>query len=254
MLNKPFALLVLLGAALACYGNEEQRLNPRGLSAESFLAYARQPFVQNAWGRFSGTVQHQGPAGRVKLPIYLAVMFQQDFMRAQIILDRTAYYGIMQVYYSAGLPNVTVDLPDKEPAVSLKELGIEPKDITFSFLYWKFERELAMEEVRGQDCRVMQLRHPDTGDHVTAWFSADYFFPLQVVSYESGEDTASRTLEFTDFKKHNDVWYVTKMRLQGPGWKTQVKFGDGEMHMSEESPPPPDLFFSPQEVPEGPRE
>jgi len=238
------------GADLRAEADAGREAPPRDLPPEVFLESARQPFVQDAWGRFAGTVQYRGPAGRVKMPIYLAVMFQPDFMRAQVVLDRTAHYGIMQVYYSRGLPNITVQMPEQAPAVDLKTLGIEPKDITFSFLYWRFERELAMDEVRGQDCRVMELRHPDTGERVTAWFSADYFFPLQVVSHEADAGMPARTLEFTDFKKHGDIWYVTKLRLQGPDWKTQVKFGEGEIHLSADDPPPPDLFFSTQKLPE----
>ncbi len=240
-----FGALLMAASTLgstACFA-AESKFEPRLLPASEFLLYARQPFVQNAWGRFMGVIQYRGAAGRrAKLPIQMSVMFRQDFMRAQITLDDRAVYNIMQVYYATGLPHVTISMPEVETVPSLADMGLKPKDVTFSFLYWELVEERAMEKIRGRDCRVMQLRHPETEEEVTAWFSADYFFPLRVLSFEAGEKIHSRELEFTDFKKHQDIWYVTELRLEGRGWKTRLKFGDGEIHPGEEQAPPPNLF------------
>jgi hypothetical protein len=221
------------------------RIEPRDLTPEVFLKYARQPFVQNAWGRFSGTIQFRGENGKHKLPVYFSLLFRADFMRVQVILDETDVYNVMQVYYREGTPSITIEKPEAERAPSLADLGIKPEDITFSFLYWDLVKEVDGEEVRGHDCRVMNLVNPRTGDTATVWFSAEYLFPLKVICRDKGAaETEARTLEFTDFERHGDIWYVKNLRLEGNNWKTRVKFTDGEIFPTEDKLPPPNLFLT----------
>jgi len=232
---------VLASVLAACIASAAED----GLPADLFLAQVRQPFARNAWGRFSGSVQHRGPKGRAKMPIRLGLLFGTDFMRAHCLLDERALYTVRQSY-AAQAGEVQVSLPEQEPKVGLADLGIAPHDITFSFLYWAFEEELAGDKIRGRPCRVMRLRHPTTGERVDAWFSAEYYFPLRVVSYEPNAEEPARTLEFTDFQKHENMWYIKSITLRGDDWKTQVKFSDGELALTEEQPPPTDLFPRPE--------
>ena len=215
------------------------------LPPQAFLIRARQPFAQNAWGRFSGTVQHRGPLGKAKMPISVGMLFGTDFLRAQFLLDGFAVYSIRHSYAEGSSSQVDLRVPSREPEIGLTALGIAPEDVTFSFLHWDFVKELDRDKIRGQPCRVMQLRHPDTEDWADVWFSAEHFFPLKVEVHPPGEGEVARTLEFTDFKRHGDMWYIKSLTLEGPNWKTQVKFGEGEIELTEEKPPPVGLFPRP---------
>jgi hypothetical protein len=216
----------------------------RDLPGEVFLRMAQRPFRNNAWGRFAGRIQHRSDGLNTKMEIHLSVLFQEDLMRGQLVLDRHKLYGITQIYYAEGVPGTTLDLPPEESSPTLAELGVRAEDLAFSFLYWEPLRELEMDEVRGRDCRVFRFRHPDTEEEVEAWFSVEYLFPIKAKWFEPGTDQPSRTLEFTDFERDGDLWYVKSFRMEGDGWKTRVKFTDGELHLVEEEPPPPDLFLS----------
>ncbi len=229
-------------------GAEVREIKPKELPADVFLQLARRPFRNNAWGRFAGIIQHRSDTLKAKMQIHMSVLFQEDLMRGQLVLDRHKLYGITQVYYAKGTPGTTLDIPENEEKPTLAELGVRAEDLAFSFLYWTPVAELEIDKVRGRECRVFKFRHPQTGERVTAWFSVDYLFPLKAVWFNpdkanEGADQAGRTLEFTDFERDGDLWYIKAFRLEGDGWKTRVKFVDGELHLCEDESPPPNLFL-----------
>ena len=246
MTSKRTAIVFVLACTWVAWARGEA---PETIPADRFLELARRPFTQNAWGQFRGRVQHRGPEGRYSMDLRLSLLLRRDFLRAQIVLDSKTVYNIMQVYYKDGLPNVTISEPRPEPEHGLQDLGIEPSDITFSFLYWQLEREHEAQEVRGHRCRVLELKHPETGDRVRAWFSAEHAFPLRVRTVDGGTSSVPRVIEFTEFKKEGELWYVKNLRLsKGTTWKTQVTFSRADMALAEEKPPPPSLFL-PEHLP-----
>ncbi|MFO7820742.1 MAG: hypothetical protein R6V56_01585 [Lentisphaeria bacterium] len=242
------ALLALALTTVFAYGREteDKEVDPRDLSSREFLHYARRPFAQEAWGYFSGTVQHRGTDAPRKTPVELSLLFKKDLIKAQLVLDETQVYNITQVYMGNRPPQITVTPPPKQRGkTSLQELGITPRDLTFAFLYWKFiEESDKQEKVRGQECRIMLLKDPRSETHARVWFSAKYLFPLRVrtLKIQNGTKTIKRELEFTDFKRHKKIWYVKALRLEGPAWKTRVKFDQAELAFTDEHPPPPNLF------------
>lgn len=197
-----------------------------GLPVEDFLLRARRPLLQDAWTRCSGTIQQQRD-GQVhpKVLIRLDIRFAATGLSAQVVLDGRQTYGIEQRYAESAVPDVRVTLPAEDGEPSLHELGIETEDITFSFLYWNFSRELESASVRGQPCRVIELLHPGKAEAVRVHFSRDYFFPLRVDWYHVGAEQAWRQLEFKDFKRRDEMWFVQELILNGPGWKTKSRSG-----------------------------
>jgi hypothetical protein len=239
-----FANFAIMADAVA---DDTNQIKPRDLPADVFLRVARRPFRNNAWGRFAGIIQHRSDTLKTKMQIHMSMLFQEDLMRGQLVLDRHKLYGITQVYYAKGVPGTTLDIPENEEKPTLDDLGVRAEDLAFSFLYWTPVAELEMDKVRGRECRVFKFKHPQTGERVTAWFSVDYLFPLKAAWFEPSEEgngeVVKRTLEFTDFERDGDLWYIKAFRLQGEGWKTRVKFVDGELHLCEDEPPPPNLFL-----------
>lgn len=219
-------------------------VNLRELPAEEFLAYARQPFPQNGWGRFSGHAICVGPAGRKRASIALAALFRPDFVRAQVVVDETAVYEINQIRYVHGTPHTTVHEPDVEVAFGLRDFGLKPEDVTFSFLHWDFVRELDMQQFRGQQCRVFELHHPGSAGKAVSWFATDTPFPLYVEFHDDNTGEPTRTIQFTDFKRQGDAYFIQNFRVEGRDWKTRVRLPVGEIRLSDDVPPPVDLFVA----------
>jgi hypothetical protein len=236
------ALLLFLPGTAGAADGDEGKMELDDLSAEQFLAVARRPFLQDAWAELEGKVQHKGPGGMVQAPLRLAVLMHRDYLRAQFTLDGTDVYNVTQSYAGTGIANVQVEQPGEIRAASLADLGVRVEDITFSFLYWELVGEEDPRRVRGHRCRVMTLRNPQTYGHVVACLSAKYVGPLRVEYYPPGAKEPARTLEFTDFKREGELYYVKTAQLRGDGWKTQVKFARAELALSQDTPPPESLF------------
>jgi hypothetical protein len=216
---------------------------PPELTAEEFLRHAQRPLLQDAWARFTGTIQHQrSDQKRRKVLIRLAARFAPDSLRADVVLDGKDVYRISQQYTEGKLPEVRLDLPPVEGEIGLRDLGIEAEDITFSFLHWDLVRELEPDSIRGQPCRVLDLTHPRKGETVRVHISRDYGFPLKAAWYHPNLDTPWRRLEFKDFKRTGEIWFVQEILLQGDDWKTRVTFDQVEGAPVSTTPPPAELF------------
>lgn len=235
---------VVIPLAIAESADDAHEFNPAELPAEEFLRYAQRPFIQDAWGYFAGTVQHRGDTGVERIPVQLSILFKKHLMKAQLLLDGTQEYNITQIYMGDTTPEVTVTEPEHtEGKVQLSDFGLYPRDITFAFLYWDFVKEDSRtEKVRGQKCRVMVLDDPRSKGRARVWFSAKYLFPLRVHMLAGEEDRVMRELEFTDFKRHDKIWYIKALRLEGTDWKTRVNFREAELAYSTDEEPPPNLF------------
>ena len=217
-------------------------IKPKDWPPADFLAAARQPFLNPAWGRFRGIVQHKSKAGALKADLTLAVLMSRDVLRAQFVLNGVDVYDVIQAYAESGMSNVRVTPPEKIKTTPIDELGVAVEDITFSFLYWDFIEELKSQRIRGQTCRVFKLRNPQTLTTAVVAFSEKYIGPLRV-EFFNVEGKQLRKLEFTDFKREGDLYYVQSAQLRGDGWKTQVKFKSAELAESAKTPPPADLFL-----------
>lgn len=215
------------------------------LTARQFLVYARRPFRGNAWVRASGYVQFRGKGDRGKPRMTLAIRYRPDGMRVQVVLDDRWCTTLEETHGLGAAPEIRFIEHPAEDGINLKKLGIEPQDITFSFLYWDIVRELPTDSVRGQPCRVLVLEQPGTGERVRAWFHTKYAFPLRAWWFHPGADTPWRKLEFKHFKKFGKFWFVKELALYGADWKTRVVFKKVDMAATDERPAPPNLFRSP---------
>ena len=98
--------------------------------------------------------------------------------------------------------------------------------MTFSFIYWELEKELAPVNGKSGRCRLMKLKEPGGKRTCLVWFNVKYGFP-EKVSWFAGEDmlVPVRSLELKGAKRHeNGLWFVRQMKLEGPDWKCMVTF------------------------------
>jgi len=212
-----------------------------GLSPEQFLAEVRQPFRQDAWGEITGRLTYVKGEVYQKGTVRIRLTFSETSLHAQVVINEKNVYGYEQKHGEGEIPETVFDLPEKEEPPGLADYGVQPEDITFAFIYWRFVRELPTETFRQRDCRVFELRHPGEGKGtVRVWFDASRGFPLQAQWFQPDATEPWRTLELKGAKKHaNDLWFVKEMRLEGAEWKTQVIFDHVEINPVEKDAPEP---------------
>lgn len=196
------------------------------LAPEQFLNEIRRPLNQDVWGEITGRITHAAE-GREQLSgdLRVRITFSSGALHAQLVLNEKNVYGFVQKHLPGEQVSTSLSKPEKEVQPGLFAFGLEPEDLTFSFLYWNFLEELPGQKSRMRDCRVMKLAHPEGKGTVQVWFDAEYGFPLEAWWFKNGETTPWRKLEMKGAKKHaNGLWFVKEMRLDGPGWKTRVVF------------------------------
>lgn len=196
------------------------------LSAEQFLAEIRRPLTQDVWGEITGRITHVAE-GKAQLSgdLRIRITFRNSSLHAQLVLNEKNVYGFEQKHAPGEAVSSSLSKPETEIAPGLFAFGLEPEDLTFSFLYWNFLEELPRQKSRMRECRVMKLQHPDGTGIVQVWFDAEFGFPLEAWWFKNGETTPWRKLEMKGAKKHaNGLWFVREMRLEGTNWKTRVIF------------------------------
>lgn len=195
-------------------------------SPEEFLTEIRRPLGQDVWGEITGRITHAAD-GQAQLSgdLRVRVTFSSGTLHAQIVLNDKNVYGFEQKHAPGEAVSTSLSKPEMESAPGLFAFGLEPEDLTFSFLYWDFLEELPPQKSRMRVCRVMKLAHPNGKGIVQVWFDAELGFPLEAWWFKTGETTPWRKLEMKGAKKHaNGLWFVREMRLDGNGWKTRVIF------------------------------
>lgn len=206
------------------------------ISAEDFLNQVRQPFMQPTYWEMQGEIQTYAKGkGSKKEQITMELTYNVMEMSSALLLGKTdVYFAYQKNNYleKNKKPEMTLKMPEKAQTISMKEAGIEPEDITFAFIYWDLLYDFKFEKVKGQNCRVLELKHPNSNDRVIAWFSTNYGFPLQVYYYRNKESNPWRILEFKDFKEYKkDFWFVKTILIRDPkaNWRTQLTFDNAEM-------------------------
>lgn len=214
------------------YLNAEEK----NISAEDFLERVRHPFMQATFWEFSGDLQtYKKKNGRRKESIQLELTYNINAMYSALLIGEQDLYLVKQENHyqdKEKKPEMTLTMPEKIKTISMQEAGIEPEDVTFAFIYWDLLYDFKFEKIKGQQCRVLELKHPRSDNRVIAWFSVNYGFPLQVYYYKNEESNPWRILEFKDFKEYRkDFWFVKTMLIRDPqeNWRTQLTFKNAEM-------------------------
>lgn len=212
------------------------------LTAEQFLQLARNLPVTESWARLRGTMIHKtGPTGPQKRALSLNIHIQPRRIVSQLRIDNGAP---IKIEHAGAYGALTVtSAGERDGKAELAAVGIEPEDLTLSFLHWDFQRERDGASVRGQACRVLELRKPESGDSVQAFIAKKFFFPLRVLWFRPGESSPARTVEFTGFRKVNEFWIVSECKIAGPMGRSIVKFPDVTVEeVTPDRPLPADLF------------
>lgn len=223
------------------------------MDAGEFLKIARRPPLEESWAKMQGEISHKrGTADTLKYPIYLGIRFTPERTLAQVVANKDEFYNIGQAYSDKPESTTIIANRPKTDKSVLADSGIRPEDLTLSFLYWPFQKELQGDSIKGYPCRVFQLMSPDKKESATVYISSQYFFPLKVEWYKNSNENEpqkpNRTLEIKSFKKspNESFWIVDTLEIYGPGFRTKIDFPESSADYSKNGVPP-ELF---QKTPE----
>ena len=139
---------------------------------------------------------------------------------------------------NSGLTSVT-PMPGKK-SDKLGFVGLRASDLTLSFLFCKPEKEFENENVGGVvPCRVILLDDPAHKEKIKVWIAKEHCFPLQAEFFRYGEKDSYRVLEASGFTKKNELYYVRKLRIEGPGWRTKIDFDADSAEIGKVDPAAP---------------
>ena len=212
-----FAIVALCGILLPLCAAEKEP------SMQEFMQLARRKNQFATYARLQGMLQHRRRGKAVvTMPVYFGVILHPDRTIGQLVLDKSEGYMLGQAVNS-GLTSVT-PMPGKK-SDKLGYVGLRASDLTLSFLFCKPEKEFAEENVGGVvPCRVIQLDDPAHKEKIKVWIAREHCFPLQAEFFRYGEKESYRVLEASGFTKKNELYYVRKLRVEGPGWRTRIDF------------------------------
>jgi len=228
-----FVLLCLFCFCAVGFGETE-------LSSRAFLDRARNPNQADTFAMLGGTLQHRRASLPVeKMSIYFAVIIQKSRSTGQLIFDGREGYLLGQAKTRTG----SSVIPMQKSTALIDRTGVRASDLTLDFLYYDFEKEEEERKLGGfVPCRVMKLCSPDKKETVRVFLSKSHYFPLRAEFFRSGEKEPWRILETGGFTQRNGLYYVRRLRIEGPGWRTRIEFDQAELGFYKPESAPKDLI------------
>jgi len=221
MLRKILISVLSAAAVVWCIAEEP-------VSMEEFVARARRTNDVATYAKLHGSLQHRRRGCEtLTMPVYFGTIIHPDRTIGQLVLDNDEGYILSQAQNSGA----TTVKPMSKTGTSdkLGYVGVRASDLVMSFLFCKVEKELESELLRNMvHCRVFLLDDPEHKEKIKVWISSEHAFPLKAEFYRYGEDKRFRELEAGALTKKNDLYYVRRIRLEGPGWITRIDF-DGDL-------------------------
>ena len=216
------------------------------LPMAEFIARARGTTRQDdraTYARLYGTLQHRRRGKEnIAMPVYFGAIIHPDRTIGQLVLDRSEGYLLSQAKGS-GLTTVKA-MPGSSKEDKLGYVGVRASDLMMSFLFCKAEKELESSLLRSMiHCRVFLFDDPDNREKIKVWISSEHAFPLKAEFFRYGETQRFRELEAGALTKKNDLYYVRRLRVEGPGWVTKIDFDSDRAEVDLLLTPAPNIII-----------
>lgn len=223
------SLLILFAAgSFSLSAGKQMKLSrdPAKMTAKEFMEAVRNPPFRRSWALLQGEAVHKRDgAAALRAPIRIGILFTPARTLAQIDFDKGEIYHIGQSYGAKGTTTLENMFPKvRKPRIGI--FGIDPTDLSMSFLYWDLVREGEKESVRTLPCRVFYLKKKDSPLFIKAVIARDYLFPLKVEFFAGKEKEPYKKLEVTAFQKKGEFYHPDRIRLEGKNWKSMVTFSE----------------------------
>ena len=237
-MKKTFNSILLAAILIPFISVRGENGDPAKMPMNEFLACARRANPVATYAMLNGTLQHRRRGkSSMTMPIYFGVILHPERTAGQIILDNKEGYLLGQAK-GTGLTSVTPMAKNRSDLLGF--VGVRASDLTMSFLFCKPEKEFERETISGLiKCRVLYLNDTANKEYIKVWISEKHAFPLQAEFYRYGEKEPFRLLEASGFTQKNDLYYIKKIRLEGPGWKTRIDFDSDSAEVDKLDPAKP---------------
>ncbi len=240
MMKRVGLLLMLLLPVLLSAADEEP------VPMEEFVSRARGTTRRNdqaTYARLFGVLQHRRRGmDTLTMPIYFGTIIHPDRTLGQLVLDEKEGYILSQAQRS-GLTTVK-PMGNSAAKDKLGYVGVRASDLMMSFLFCKVEKEFESELLKGIiHCRVFLLNDTENKEKVKVWISSEHAFPLKAEFYRYGEKERFRELEAGALTKKNELYYVRRLRVEGPGWVTKIDFDGNQAEVNLLPNPAPNIFI-----------
>ena len=258
---KRLLIAILLTAFLVPVLPAQEMPDFSRIPAELFLQYTihrLKPDPQKEiWMKMNGKIQHRRKGfSTLTSPIRLGVLFMPARAMGVLSLDDGAEsYRLTQQFTVPPTPPTCIPAGNGQDAAKAKlpVFGLSPNDLMLGFLYRKPVREEAQTHVSIYNTRVFVMFLPkgtdgekDFEQYARVYISTEYLVPLKVEWFKEdpvGKDPEPyRSFEITAIKKINGYVMVSKMRLDGPDWRTRIDFSHLDIGEVDENGAPKDLF------------
>ena len=222
---KQIVSTVLMILALFSAAGKEMKMQPDTMDFVSKVRSQR----GMSWSRLHGVLQHRRSGGAaVSVPVYLGLIIQEHRTPGQLILDNKEGYLLGQ----GRTGNASSVIPMQKSTSLLDNTGVMASDLTLSFIFDDVAGEEAPSTVSGVvKCRVIRFSNAGSGAGTRVYISSEHCFPLKAEFFKPGESTPWRTLECDGFDRKNGLYYASRLRVEGPGWRTRIYFDSAKCEM-----------------------
>ncbi len=216
----------------------------KSIPLDDFIQTVRTGNRISTYAMLDGTLQHQRRgAERLTMPIYFGVIIRSERTSGQIILDQVNSCLVSQTHCHGGASNAasgTATTVARPATLALFDrVGLRPSDLTLGFVFYQVLGEGEPQTLSGiVPCRVIDFRSPDQKETIRAYISAEYCFVIKAEFFRTGETEPYRTLECGGFTKENDLYYVKRVTVEGPGWRTRIDFDQAKLGVFDPKQPP----------------
>ncbi len=229
------------------------------LNSQDFLKLVRTPVAAGNWVKLAGKINHRRRTkdGNISQEgqLYVAILFTKIMALGQVAIDDKEAYSIGQNFKNKATSVTPIKKGGYKNSL-LSQFGVKATDLTFSFIYWDFVKELPQESLRAQKCRIFILKDKNTQQIAKVYFSTTALFPMKITWYKVTEQNKNKTvkdikideknkereMEMNSFRKQNDMWIVTGINLYGGdnSWRTKISFTANKTGKKKDMPK--DLF------------
>ncbi len=223
--------------------NAAEKIDVTKLNSQDFLRLVRTPVATGSWVKLAGKINHRRRTKEGNISqegqLSVAILFTKIMALGQVVIDDKEAYSIGQNFKNKSTSVTPIKKGGYKNSL-LSQFGVKATDLTFSFIYWDFVKELPQESLRGQKCRIFILKDKNTQQIAKVYFSMMALFPMKITWYKVTEQNKNKTakdfkinekskereMEMNSFRKQDDMWIVTGINLYGGdnSWRTRISF------------------------------
>ncbi len=173
----------------------------------------------------------------------------QDPRNGEVEKLRVNYFSdkASEYFYGKGVGEPDSELSNLYGAI--QDTSISWLDLTLSFLWWREEKTVGMDAVKGRECYIVVVRPPSSAEKtvleepaedqyskVKLWIDAKVHMVLQAEGYDH-DDKLVRRLTIRSLKKIKDHWMIKEMEIESRPFTYRTRLRINDMRVKKDYEP-----------------